>query len=111
MRRILIPEIMGQDYIDERYTSSHMLSIPERPETVIARSIPHSAIQLLDKESKRRNYVEALSIGAGIVNTYLQRLPSEEHKNLSKIRVEPEKIRGGFFGTKGMEITFERGGL
>lgn len=112
MRRSLIPQVMEPSYMDYGYGYNPMLNVPESPETAIARSIPHSAINLLDKESKRKYYVEALSIGAGVVNTYLQGLASEEHTGLSKIRIEPEKRTGGivglFFGSKGMEITFGR---
>ena len=110
MRRTLIPQVLEPSYMDYGYSPT--FNVPESPETAISRRVPHSAIHLLDKESRRRHYVEALSIGAGIVNTYLTRLPSEKHANLSKIRIEPEKRTGGviglFLGSKGMEITFER---
>ena len=112
MRRALIPQVIEPSYMDYGYGYNQMLNVSESPETAIARSIPHSAIRLLDRESKRKHYVAALSIGAGVVNTYLNRLPSEEHTGLSKIRIEPEKLTRGIIGlclgSKGREITFER---
>ena len=89
MTRTLIPQVLEPDY---NYRYNPFFNASESPETAIARRTPYSAISLLDRMSRRKHYVEALSIGAKIVNTYLQGLPFEDHKELSKIRIEPETI-------------------
>ncbi len=85
--------------------------IPETPETSIARQIPYQAIRLLDRESQRKRYNEALAIGSSVVNTFIQRTSPEDLERLVEISIEPEVIRGGFLGfggSKGMVITFGR---
>ena len=82
--------------------------ITESPESVLARNIPHNTARLLDRRSRREHYVDALRIGADVVTTYLNRLPSEEQSELLKIRIDPEVSTRFFFGSKGMEISFER---
>jgi len=85
--------------------------IPETPETSIARQIPYQAIRLLDRESQRKRYNEALAIGSSIVNTFIRGTSPDDLENLVQVSIEPEVTRGGFLGfggSKGMVITFNR---
>lgn len=103
----LIP-YMGNNLM--RYSIDPII-IPETPETSIARQIPYQAIRLLDRESQRKHYNEALAIGSSIVNTFIRGTSSNDLENLVQVSIEPEIIRGsflGFGGSKGMIITFSR---
>lgn len=83
----------------------------ESPETAIARQIPERLLKLLERESERRHYNEALAIGSGVVNTYLGRLSSDDTSRIERISVVPYEKIGGFFGfggNKGMVISFRR---
>ena len=106
MNNSLVTRRMDEDY-DYSYFPSSNISMPETPETAIARRIPYSAIKLLNNESKRKHYVNALSIGAGVANTFLSGLSSEDLSDISDVSIEPE-VRRGFFGPKGMVISFRR---
>lgn len=79
----------------------------ESPETVLARSSPLSTLRLLNKESKRKHYVEALSLGADITQNYISNLESENLSKIKQIKIEPE-VWGGFGKGKGMVISFKR---
>ena len=106
--RSFLPAVVERDL---PYVSMpSFVPVAESPETAIARTNSNAAARLLDRGSRRQHYVAALAIGAGVTNTYLNGLPPQDHAGLHKIRVEPERRRGGlFFGSRGMEITFERG--
>lgn len=80
--------------------------LDESPETAIARRTPLSAKKLLDRDSKRNNYVLGLREGAKLVEGYLQRLPQEEYSKIKKINIYPEqqtKVFGIPFGRKSLE--------
>ena len=102
------------DFYDpgQAYNSRQIMPVPvpESPETAVARSVPSSAIHLLDNESRRRHYVEALDIGAKIASILLTRVSPESLDNIADVRIEPEKKMGifGFSRTKGMKISFRR---
>ncbi len=83
----------------------------ESPETAIARQKPEKLLILLERESERKRYNEALAIGASIANTYISGLSSQNKFKINEISIEPiRQMRGvlGFFGNKGMVISFKK---
>ena len=80
---------------------------PESPATAIARQIPLSALKFLEKESERRYKESLLSIGQNVANVYLERLDSDATKEISKIKVRPNK-RMSFLGDRGLEVEIIR---
>jgi len=115
MRRRFVQPVEDYDnFYDpgQAYDSGQIMPVQmnETPETAVARSVPSSAIRLLDNESRRRHYVEALDIGARVVSILLTRVPPESLDNIADVRVEPEKKMGfpWFSRAKGMKISFRR---
>jgi len=92
----------------QRYIPNYELINYERPETVIARQIPKTAMELLERISKRKYYKESLGIGKEIVNTCVSRM--SKHKLINFIiTIEPRASLGGFFGfgkSEGMVVSF-----
>lgn len=83
----------------------------ESPETAVARQIPERLLNLLEEESKRKRYNEAIAIGSEVVKTHLERLLPEDNKKIKEISVVPYAKIGGFLGlgaNMGMVISFKR---
>ncbi len=81
----------------------------ESPETAIARQKPDVLLKLLEMESSRKRYNEALSIGTSIVNTYISGSSQKDISKIKEISIEPYKQIGGFLGisgSRGMVISF-----
>jgi len=104
--------------LDSPYGVGIMPYIPhasfESPETAIARTDTQSALELLKERCEKEHYAKLAAIGESIVNTYMNRLDSDEAKKIRRVTVEPYAVtRRNWLGrptTKGMVITFERSG-
>lgn len=64
----------------------------ENPISTIAKKLPKESLSLLEKESKRKNYCNALEIGASIVNNLIKDMASKEKAKINEIYVNPEEI-------------------
>jgi len=78
-------------------------SIPERNSSSIAR--------VLERDSRRRNYVEGLRQGGEIVRDYFERLSPEEYSKVRRVNVYPEqqmRVFGLPCGRKSLEVKIKR---
>jgi len=73
---------------------------PESLETIIAREIPKKTLSHLDKKSKRKLYVDSLSIGSEIVNTYIHK---SSEMNIGEIKDISIKLK-----RKVIKISFKK---
>ena len=85
--------------------------INESPGTAIARQVPVEMARVLERDSRRKNYVAGLREGSKIVGTYLRELPKEEHSKIKQITIYPEqqiRVFGIPFGRKSLETKIIR---
>ena len=91
---------------------TEIISVPERPEAIIARRIPRRTARLLEKESERRHYDARLAIGSNVANNLVNKISEEAREEISNIEVSPDHvIKKGFLGfgkEKGMKITIKK---
>ena len=96
-----------------RVTPTHVdeYGMPESPGTAIARRNSVVASQLLDRDSRRRHYVEGLRQGATVAETYLEGLPPSEYSRVKQINIFPEvqsRILGIPIGKRSLEVQIKR---
>ena len=107
-----LPLLYGGNYIEQRnpYLSGFPIITQEDPATAIAKKAPLNALRFLEKESQRRYKESILSIGQNVASTYLERLDSNAVREISKVKVRPNKRMGlfGIFGDRGLEIKIIR---
>lgn len=84
--------------------------IQETPETILARINPKRTLKLLEDISVKNYKSRINEIGASVINTYLNRLTSEDAVGLRECEFQ-EVERRNIFGVvteKGMRFTFIR---
>jgi hypothetical protein len=100
--------LAGQSY--PYFNSFNTPIIQETPETILARVDPKKTFRLLEDMSVRRFNTELNEIGCSVINTYLNRLNSEDTSGLKECEFHEVKRRNllGFVTERGMRFKFRR---
>lgn len=105
MNDYLIPREMYYPMVQNPIT-------PESPETAVARQEPNQILKLLERESERRRYNEAIKIGENLANTFIRCTSQSDLEKIENIRADPDMPKKGFFGQRtrgrGLTLTINR---
>lgn len=84
--------------------------IVQTPESILAKIEPQKTIKLLEEMAVQRYRTDLNEIGCSVINTYLNRLNSEDASELKECGFEEVKRRNilGFVTERGMKFTFRR---
>lgn len=105
----IYPSILGAQHTPY-FSSFNSPVILESPESILAKSNPKETLRLLENISLD-NYRSRLNeIGSSVINTYLNRLTSEDTSGLKECEFQEIKRRNvfGVVTERGMKFTFKR---